>query len=408
MRKKRFHAVCIGFFCQLKYRFMKKLIVPALLILAGCKESGQGNFTVEGTLKNSDAKTIYLEETSLTNTAPVIVDSAALGKDGKFELNTLSKGETIFNLRLNGQQYPLVSLINDSEEVTVSIDPASKEVYTVKGSSASEALRGYLFTSGEQLKGLYNTSRAIDSMQQAGTADSVVNLQLAQRSVKATEIKTYTADFIGKSKSPSLTLFALGSYQSMSSNPAFGLEGFSQEEVKGIVQKAAALSPNHAGLAQINKSLQQPAAGQQAAAPASLLNKPAPDFTLPDLAGKPVSLSSFKGKWVLVDFWASWCPPCRAENPNVVAAYNQFKGKNFTILGVSLDRPGQKDKWEEAIKADGLAWNHVSDLKFWESAVVPLYNIEGIPYNVLVNPEGVIVAENLRGEDLAKKLQEVL
>lgn len=385
------------------------MMIPFLLILLGCKESGQDTFTVDGSIKNGGAQIVYLEETAMNGSNPVIVDSAKLDKSGKFELSTLSKGETIFNLRLAGQTYPLVSLINDAEKVTVTVDPTSKEVYTIKGSEASEALRSYLFTSGEQLRGLYNSSRAVDSMQQAGVSDSVVNLQLAKRSVDATAIKNYTADFIAKSNSPSLTLFALGSYQSMASNPAFGIEGFSGAEAKSMVQKAAAKSPDHQGLAQVAKSLEQPAAAaQQGAAPAALLNKPAPDFTLPDLTGKPVALSSFKGKWVLVDFWASWCPPCRAENPNVVKAFNQFKAKNFTILGVSLDRPGQKDKWEEAIKADGLAWNHVSDLKFWESAVVPLYNIEGIPYNVLINPEGVVVAENLRGEDLAKKLAEVL
>lgn len=389
---------------------MKKLIVPVLLIVftAGCRQSGQDSFTVEGSVKNADAKTIYLEEASMTNTAPVIVDSANLDKNGKFELSTLSKGETIFNLRLNGQAYPMVSLINDKHKVRVTLDPTSKEVYTVKGSDASEALRSYLFTSGEQLRALYNSSRAIDSLRQAGTADSVVNLQLAQRSVKAAEIKSYTADFIGKSKSPSLTLFALGSYQSMASNPVFGIEGFSQEEVKKMVQQAAAKAPNHEGLAQINKSLQQPAAASQqsAAAPASLVNKPAPDFTLPDVNGKSVSLSSFKGKWVLVDFWASWCQPCRMENPNVVKAFNEFKHKNFTILGVSLDRA--KEPWLEAIGKDSLSWTHVSDLKFWNSSVVPLYNIEGIPYNVLINPQGIVVAESLRGEELEKKLAEVL
>jgi thiol-disulfide isomerase/thioredoxin len=139
-----------------------------------------------------------------------------------------------------------------------------------------------------------------------------------------------------------------------------------------------------------------------------LMGQTAPEFTLPDVNGKAISLNSFRGKWVLVDFWASWCRPCRMENPNVVAAYQQFKNKNFTVLGVSLDREDGKEDWIKAIKDDRLEWTQVSELKFWNSIVVPMYNIEGIPYNVLVDPQGKIVAENLRGPDLAKKLQAVL
>jgi peroxiredoxin len=387
---------------------MKKLFVPAfLLFLVGCKDGGQDSFSVEGTIKNASASTIYLEETSMSASAPVMVDSASLDKNGKFELSTLAKGETIYNLRLNNQNYPFVSLINDAEKVTVNADLLSKEVYSVKGSKASEDLRTYLFKSGDNLRELYNNSRAIDSMQQTGASDSLINIRMAQRSVQVSDLKNFTSNFVSNSNSPALTVYTLGSYQSMANNPALGMEPFSQEELKDMIAKAAAKSPGHEGLAQINRSLQQPA-DAQGATQASLVNKPAPDFTLPDVDGKPVSLSSFKGKWVLVDFWASWCPPCRAENPNVVKAFNQFKGKNFTILGVSLDRPGQKEKWMEAVQADGLGWTHVSDLKFWGSAVVPLYNIEGIPYNVLVNPQGVIVAENLRGADLERKLAEVL
>lgn len=130
------------------------------------------------------------------------------------------------------------------------------------------------------------------------------------------------------------------------------------------------------------------------------------DFTQADTSGNPVSLSSFRGKYVLVDFWASWCGPCRRENPNVVAAYNEFKDKNFTILSVSLDKG--KEPWLKAIHDDGLTWTHVSDLKFWNNEVAMLYKISSIPQNMLVDPNGKIVAKNLRGEELEQKLKELL
>jgi peroxiredoxin len=106
--------------------------------------------------------------------------------------------------------------------------------------------------------------------------------------------------------------------------------------------------------------------------------------------------------------WASWCGPCRAENPNVVAAYNAYKDKNFTVLGVSLDQPGKKDLWLQAIEKDGLTWTHVSDLKFWDNAVAKQYGIQSIPANYLIDPTGKIIAKNIRGEELPKKLAELL
>jgi peroxiredoxin len=131
------------------------------------------------------------------------------------------------------------------------------------------------------------------------------------------------------------------------------------------------------------------------------------DFTQEDTAGRPVSLKDFRGKYVLVDFWASWCHPCRMENPNVVKAYADYKDKNFTVLSVSLDRPGQKEAWLKAIHEDHLDWTHVSDLKFWSNAVAKLYDIQSVPTNLLIGPDGKILAKDLHGDELEKKLSEI-
>lgn len=371
---------------------MKKLFYTGLMAgLFACKENASDGkrLQLDGVVKNTSAQTVYLEEL-IPEGRPVILDSAKVAGNGSFQLKAKSKEESLFQLRLQGKQVPFAFFINDVEKVKLNADlNNSAQPYTVEASPASQALINFDKTSYEKGLQLFTAGGKVDSLQKAGAPDSTVSVAYASVQQTADELKSFAQDFLAKSTSPILSLYAIGSFQNTASN--LGIKGFSRSELAEVVNKTSEKFPSHMALQNVKKSLPS--------------NK-AQDFTQPDASGKPVSLSQFKGKYVLVDFWASWCGPCRKDNPNVVKAYNEFKDKNFTILGVSLDQ--SKDAWLKAIQQDSLSWTQVSDLKFWNNEAATLYGVQAIPYNVLLDPAGNIIAENLHGAEIAQTLRKVI
>ncbi|HYM92610.1 MAG TPA: TlpA disulfide reductase family protein [Chitinophagaceae bacterium] len=389
-------------------RFMIVLAVfTGLFSCTGSKSSKKG-FQVTGIITNSPARMIYLEEVPMATMQAIVVDSASIANDGKYSLSADSKEENIFNLRLGGDQFPLTSVINDVPMITLDATFTKDKMqlmenYVVKGSPASQQLKNFMYAFTDKIRDIYISSGQLDSLRKTNASDSVISAANSKLADSIKSLKDYSVNSIKVANNPSLTMFELGYYQSTANNPSFKIEVLTNDEVSQIVNDLAVKFPSHQGLAAIKRSLDA-----QMEKPTGWVGRQAPEIALPDVNGKEVKLSSFRGKYVLVDFWASWCGPCRHENPNVVKAYDRFKDKNFTILGVSLDKSGEKDKWLQAIKEDKLSWTQVSELNYWDSKVVSLYNIDGIPYNVLVDPNGKIIGEALRGEDLEAKLAEVL
>jgi peroxiredoxin len=385
--------------------------VAACFILAtSCQTKKKGSFTVSGTFKNANqlsaeagpiSKVYLMEVTYGKDQPPVILDSAKLPvSNGSFSVSGIARNQEIFEL-VFGNNALAVPLINDASDVRVNVDLGKKDdFYDVSGSEASSQLKELIMVFGKKNFEVEKSMATADSLRQAKAPDSVLAIASQQGQAAVNDLNTYLKQFINTNANPTLCALAL-SWSSRTLQPV---------EFQSALISLLKKYPDNVVLTGLKQNYdqqqQQQATQQKQEEEKSWVGKQAPDLSLPDANGKPIPLSSFRGKYLLVDFWASWCGPCRAENPNVVKAYNEFKGKNFAILGVSLDK--EKDAWQEAIRSDRLEWNHVSDLKFWESEAVKTFKFNGIPYNVLIDPQGKIIAESLRGEELENKLRSVL
>jgi len=384
---------------------MRKIVLSVLVIslLASCKEKDSKTFTVSGVLHNAPSKVVYIEESDITTGKKTLKDSSAIAADGKFSISLNAPKDAVYNLLLQNDVSQFVTLINDASKISVDADFIKQtDFYNVTGSKASKSIQEYLAKISGMQRDRFNIYFQLDSIKRNnGDSTLAQNFDKHQQQISNDE-KTFTQQTVQQATNSSLALFILSTYQGMARDQNFRVNGFTDTEVVALLSDMLNKFPERTDIAGIRNSV-------EATIPKTLwVGKSAPEISLPDTEGRTVTLSSFRGKYVLVDFWASWCGPCRRENPNVVQAFNQFKNKNFTILGVSLDRPGQKENWIKAIKEDNLTWTHISDLKFWQSEVVPVYQLNSIPFNVLVDPGGKVVAENLRGNALEQKLHELL
>lgn len=368
------------------------ICLGVVAMLASCDPSKkEGDFELKGNFTNSKGETIYLEK--LNGPQPVVVDSALIDDKGDFEFTNYMPKIGFYRVKANAQNFAMLVLDSaDKVKLTGSLSDLGNS-YKVEGSPETSLFIQYNEISKVRDLRLDSLNKSFQQVMEGSKMDSkkMDSLSKIFEGPYNAIVQSSNRELVEKIKNNSSMYSSLIAVQAL--EPDKYPEIYKSLDA-GLMKKFP--TDNNVKMFHgVVTSMQATGIGQTA-----------PDINLQTVDGKEMTLSSLRGKIVLVDFWASWCGPCRKEMPNVVKAYAKFKDKGFEIFGVSLDK--EKDRWVEAIAKDGITWPQVSDLRQWESEVVKLYNIQGIPYTILLDKEGKIIAKNLRGDELEKKLTEVL
>jgi thiol-disulfide isomerase/thioredoxin len=374
-------------------RMQNKIIyIPLVALAFACGRTKQnGNFELKGNFSNSNGETIYLEK--LNSAKPIIVDSVVIDENGNFEFLDYTPKTGFYRIKTSQQNFAML-ILDSADQITVKADVKDLgNTYQVEGSHETSLFIEYNEMSKKRDKRLDSLNGVFQVMMESHKMDSKRMDSLSKVfEVPYYEIVNAENDRISKKIKDNS-----GSYASIMAIQALDPDKYS-DTYQALDAGLSSKFPGDQNVKMFHNMVSKMLATK--------IGEEAPEIILPSPEGQDMALSSLRGKVVLIDFWASWCGPCRKEMPNVVKAYKKYKNKGFEIFGVSLDQ--DRDRWLEAIAKDGMTWPQVSDLKYWGSDVVKQYNIQGIPFTVLLDRNGKIIAKNLRGEALDQKLASVL
>jgi peroxiredoxin len=372
---------------------MQKLIIAlaAVVALSSCQEEKTGTFELKGTLTNANGEMLFLEK--LTNPQPILVDSVILDEKGNFEFTNYQPRIGFYRIKTSQQNFAML-VLDSTDKVTITGDIKDLgNTYKAVGSPETDLFIEYNEINKKNKIQLDSLNQAFQGIMQTIKMDSLRMDSLSkifQGPYESIMNRMYT-QLAEKIKANTHRYASIMAIQGMEPDKYSDLY---KALDAGLTKKFPGDKTVRTFHEVVNKML------------ATTNGMEAPDIVLPSPDGKQIALSSLRGKVVLIDFWASWCGPCRKEMPNVVKTYAKFKDKGFEIYGVSLDK--DKESWIAAIQKDGITWPQVSDLKYWESDAARLYGVSGIPYTVLLDREGRILGKALRGAELEKAVENAL